>query len=136
MGKTLVIGVTININLKSSTDVISPLIVLAAISGIDYLSFNYAHIPELGRYYFISDISSINGKLWGLTLMCDVLETYSSGVKVCSAKYRRGVKTGDYHITGVDHEINESVFKYLSDVTISDTDHTNVLTVVEGGVLI
>ena len=52
INKTLTDLMTVDINLKSSVDIVNPEIVLNG----DFRGFNYAHIPELNRYYFIDQI--------------------------------------------------------------------------------
>lgn len=37
---------------------------------------NYCFVPEIGRYYFITNISSIRNGLWLIECHEDVLETY------------------------------------------------------------
>lgn len=42
---------------------------------------DYAYIPELGRYYWITDISSVRSGLWQISMSCDVLMTYRDQIK-------------------------------------------------------
>lgn len=64
--------------LKTQTSVISPNILIEAtnLSG-----FNYAYIQEFGRYYYITDITSVRTNLWQVSMKCDVLMTYSTQIK-------------------------------------------------------
>lgn len=135
IGKTLVDGPYLTINLKASVDIVSPEIILSTMVGVNYLDYNYAHIPDLGRYYFITSIDSVNAKLWKLTLQCDVIETYKSDIKLCNSRFMRNLKSGDDHVSGIEYSTDKEVTKYNSDFTMPTNEHTNILTVVEGGAL-
>ena len=136
IGKTITDSVEITINLKATCDVVNPTIILRNIVGVDFLKFNYATIDALGRSYFVTNVESMNRELWKLSLSCDVLETYKTSIKSSVARLRRGLQVGDYHSENMDSTVNSNVTKYLSNITLPDDEHTNVLTVVEGGELI
>ena len=52
-----------------------------------------------------------------------------------NCRYKRKVKEGDYFVEGLNESDKAVITTHLSDVTIQDNVHTNVLTVVEGGSL-
>ena len=133
IGKDLTDSLAININLKASTNVLDPEILLANRPGTDYLGYNYAHIDSLNRYYHIDNIESVNGSMFRLMLRCDVLETYKDSVLNSNCRYKRKVQAGDYFVEGLNESDKAVITTYLSDVTIQDGVHTNVLTVVQGG---
>ena len=135
IGKELTDSLSITINLKASTNVIDPEILLSARSAVDYFVYNYAHIDSLNRYYFIDNVEVLNGNITRLVLRCDVLETYKNSVLNSNCRYKRKVKDGDYFVEGLNESDKAVITTYLSDVTIQDNVHTNVLTVVEGGSL-
>ena len=66
VNKTLFDPLEIDIKLKSDTDIINPFIILKTITGYNFNDYNYAHIPDLERYYFIQSIDSVNAKMWRL----------------------------------------------------------------------
>ena len=136
IGKTITDSVEITINLKATCDVVNPTIILSNIVGVDFLEFNYATIDALGRSYFVTSVESMNRELWKLSLSCDVLETYKTSIKSSVARLRRGLQVGDYHSADMGSDVNSNVTKFLSNITLPDDEHTNVLTVVEGGELI
>ena len=135
IGKELTSPLTITINLKASTNVIDPEILLGSRPGVDYFGYNYASIDSLNRYYFIENVEAVNGSVIKLTLRCDVLETYKDSVLNSNCRYKRKVQAGDYFVEGLNESDKAVITTYLSDVTIQDNVHTNVLTVVEGGSL-
>ena len=135
IGKELTDSLSITINLKASTNVIDPEILLSPRPAVDYFVYNYAHIDSLNRYYFIDNVEVLNGNITKLVLRCDVLETYKDSVLNSNCRYKRKVKEGDYFVEGLNESDKAVITTYLSDVTIQDNVHTNVLTVVEGGSL-
>ena len=114
INKTLTGEVQLDINLKSDTDIINPELVLKG----DFRGFNYAHIPELNRYYFINSMEQLNFALVKLRLECDVLETYKESILNSDCEYIREAKNGDKVINAPDSSFN-NVVKYESDITMS-----------------
>lgn len=77
--KDLTLLATFTGELKEATDVLNPVITLTGIDEHIY-KLNYVFIPELGRYYFVTDIESVNNNLWALTLHVDVLMSYQTDI--------------------------------------------------------
>ena len=92
INKTLADPLTLEINLKKDTNIINPELVLNG----DFRGFNYAHIPELNRYYFINSMEQLNFTLVKLYLECDVLETYKADILNSPCKFNADIKAGDY----------------------------------------
>lgn len=76
--KKLGSAASFNGELKAQTSVVTPNILIQAtnLSG-----FNYAYIQEFGRYYYITDITSVRTNLWQVSMRCDVLMSYSAQIK-------------------------------------------------------
>ena len=129
INKTLSNKLSIDIALKRSANITSPQIMLEELLGIDFNDFNYAHIPDLNRYYFINQITSINNTVWQFDFNCDVLETYKNDILNSLARFRRNIKDGDYLNTSIDHNIFNTVTKFNSDVTIEDDKNLIMITV-------
>lgn len=113
INKDLENGVTIQINLKQGFDIINPVIVLNG----DYRGFNYAHIPELNRYYFIAEVEQLNFQLVKLSLECDVLETYKADILNSNARFKRNIKTGDFENISIDYSNKTTSVKHVSNGT-------------------
>ena len=64
--------------LRQQTSVTNPVITIAGTSSI--LAYNYCHIPDFGRYYFITDIESVRNGVWNISLKCDVLMSFASDI--------------------------------------------------------
>ena len=124
INKNLVNGVNVPIHLKQGFDIINPDIVLNG----GYRGFNYAHIPNLNRFYFINNIEQLNLRLVKLNMTCDVLETYKSEILNLNAIFIRDSKDGDYvNIEASSDNMIINTFK--SDITL-ELDSNIVLTTV------
>lgn len=63
--------------LREECSLVSPVITFRS----DVLpSFNYVYIPIFNRFYFVTDITSVNKNIWRMTLKCDVLMTYKASI--------------------------------------------------------
>ena len=118
---------SIPIRLKRDIDIIRPEIVLSVIPDVDYLEYNYCHIPLLNRFYFIDSVESINNKMYVFRCTCDVLETYKSDVLNTKARLKRSIKNGDYMSVQIDESVIKSISLHNSNVQIG-TDETIILT--------
>ena len=65
--------------LRNQTSVLNPSIRIESADNIS--TYNYAYIPEFGRYYYITDITSVRTNCWIISLRCDVLMSYSDQIK-------------------------------------------------------
>lgn len=67
-----------NVKLKSPVNINSPVLTLTANHNLK--NYNYAYIPEFGKYYFIEDITLQSNNINVLTLKVDVLKTYEEEI--------------------------------------------------------
>lgn len=114
INKTLTEKLTINITLKRDVNITAPQIILINDNGAFFNQYNYAEIPELGRFYFIDSVTSLNSKMESLALRCDVLETYKADVLASKARFMRGLKTGDYIAANIDYSVIKTITKIES----------------------
>lgn len=77
INKTLSSGTTLSGALRGESSVINPsfLIETGNPSG-----FNYCYIPDFGRYYFISNITSVRTGIWRIDCNVDVLMSFRSQI--------------------------------------------------------
>lgn len=68
--------------LKNNTSMTDPIIRIE-IENPD--SFNYAEIPEFGRFYFVVDATCIRANMWDILLHVDVLKSFADEIKNCYA---------------------------------------------------
>ena len=65
-------------SLKGETSVTNPVIIMELENPT---GFNYAYIPEFGRYYFIDDMVSVRTGLWKISMKVDVLESFKNNIR-------------------------------------------------------
>lgn len=87
IGKTLTAGETYSCNLKDTTSVLNPVIIVRTSDPV--YNYNYVYIQEFGRYYFINDIKSVNNNVWEISAHVDVLETYKGAILSNTAVIKR-----------------------------------------------
>lgn len=73
VNKSLTQGPVLSGALRDVSSILDPVI---RVEASDVSSYNYAHIPDFGRYYYITDIVSIRTGLWEISMHVDPLETY------------------------------------------------------------
>lgn len=129
INKVLTDPTDFNINLKRDVDIINPSLLMVELTGVDYKEFNYAHIPELGRFYFIRGVDSVNASLWRLDCECDYLETYKLDILNSQASYKRPIKSGDYGTVSPDLTGREIINDFTSDVVLELADNSILSTI-------
>lgn len=77
INKTLTNGLTLTGSLRNESSVINPTILIETTNPSSY---NYAYIPEFGRYYFITDMVSVRTNLWRMSLSVDVLMSFKTQI--------------------------------------------------------
>lgn len=77
INKTISDAVTLNGTLRSETSVTKPSIMVELENPSAY---NYAYIPEFGRYYFIDDMVSVRYNLWRIECSVDVLMSFKNEI--------------------------------------------------------
>ena len=94
--------------------------------------FNYVYIAQLNRYYYVTDIVSLNYKLWSISLSVDVLMSYKNALLSCSAFVDRNENTFDNKIIDKKRVIEQGYDVEVSTITnelINDTvDYNYILT--------
>ena len=131
INKTLTDKFTVNINLKRDVNISAPQIILLNDNGAFFNQYNYAEIPELGRFYFIDNVTSLNNKMESLLLRCDVLETYKADILASKARFMRKIKTGDYINANIDYSVFKTISKHESTKGFDDGS-TMIITTVGG----
>lgn len=77
--KTLTDEKQLSGELRNQTSILNPSIRIESADNIS--AYNYAYISEFGRYYYITDITSVRTNCWIISLRCDVLMSYSNQIK-------------------------------------------------------
>ena len=71
LNKNITLIDTLEFNLKTDNSILQPVLILK-----NYSEGNYCYIKEFNRYYYITDIKLLTGRLYQLQLDIDVLMTY------------------------------------------------------------
>lgn len=79
--------------LREECDMINPSVL---IENAGVISANYAYIPDFGRYYYITKITSVRQDLWRVDMHVDVRETYKDSIKNNTAIIERA--SGYYNL--------------------------------------
>lgn len=77
INKIPTLGTTVSGTLLENTSVTDPTITFEFDA---FPNYNYIHIPDFNRYYYIRDVVNISDKLWQLTLHVDVLKSFQNGI--------------------------------------------------------
>lgn len=105
--------------LRNPTSIISPVLEIEDTRGDDDLyEYTYAYIPKFNRYYFISNIVSVDN-LWVFSLRADVLATFRNTVLYSSQYVVRSASECDPNIIDT---------AYITKASTSNLFRVNTLT--------
>lgn len=76
--KVLENGVTVQCKMHDDCELRDPEILVS--NAIDVLKYNYAHIPEIARFYFIESFERVAKGVIKVKLHIDVLRTYAKNI--------------------------------------------------------
>lgn len=139
LSKTLSGAVTKTCVIKyDNISILSPRVQIAQFNT--FKSYNYAYIPDYGRYYYIDDIAVDLGGLLTLSLSVDVLQTYAADIRATKALiYRQTQHTNPLIADSlIQSQVNEvTVTRAFSGGELSNQLPANannfVLTTYKGG---
>lgn len=80
-------GSDITAQLKQPCDVLNPVFIISYSS--DYITCNYVHVSDFGRYYFINNINLLPGNRAELSCSVDVLMTYADQISAINCVIAR-----------------------------------------------
>lgn len=132
INKTFVEPLPMTINLRRGVDIVSPVLRIAYAPTDSPNKYNYCHILELERFYFIRSMQAITNTIWELALECDVIESYKVDILSSNARYNRNIRTGDYQKVSLGENIKTDVALFESGVSLVE-GNTMIMTTVGGG---
>ena len=91
-------GTTLVCELKGTTTIFNPSLVIKAVPAAWNPIWNYCYIPEFSRYYFIDNWTWLNG-VWECSLVCDVLASFKTDIGNLSEYVLRSSYEADGNIT-------------------------------------
>ena len=97
LDKTIELLATYTGDLKSETSIINPSILIEC--NIDDVALaNYAYIPVFGRYYYITDITSVRTKIVQFNMHSDVLSSFKTQIRSNEAVIKRQEESYNLYI--------------------------------------
>lgn len=96
---------TVGINPTGEIDILSPTFIINYNSI--FLSANYCYCPFLSRYYFITGMSLEIGKQIKIEASVDVLMSYATQLKECTACVTRSESVGSNDVVDTQLPINQ-----------------------------
>lgn len=78
--KSLTLITSTDIVVKESTSITSPVFTLS-LTNDKATKFNYIYVPELNRYYYVTDIVMVRNNLFEITCHCDVLMSFKKDIR-------------------------------------------------------
>ena len=121
INKTLGVAKTLtNCQLINESSVINPIIEI----DIDptLYGYNYAYIAYFGRYYYITDITVIDGARMRVNLSVDVLKSFASQILACNVNSRRNQASYDMYLPD-DRPVESRYIKYSKEFPVSFKDY-------------
>ena len=112
-------GTDIEVALKSPTSLLRPVLELQTL--LHPTSWNYCHVMEFGRYYYVSDWSYDRG-VWSCALSCDLLSSWKSEILATTAQVLfsssdvnlQALDTRIATLATFDRQISNAVFEGLT----------------------
>lgn len=95
-----------NVVWKEDTSIIEPVIKLAGSLDSEY---NYVHIPEWGRYYFITNIETTNNNIYNIYCSCDFGASNKVVIGNTNAYILRSASASDGSIVDTMYPTNNDV---------------------------
>lgn len=85
--------------LTDESSIINPTILIDA----ETIQGNYCYIGDFGRYYYITNITSVKNRLWRVEMHVDVLYTYSTQILANSAILAKSSDTFNLYLNDNDY---------------------------------
>lgn len=81
-------------------------------------TFNYVYIREFNRYYYVTELTSVRNGLWDISLDVDVLMTYNTAIRGCTAYVDRNENS--YNKKVIDTKVPLQQGEIVDEVFISN----------------
>lgn len=109
--------------LKEASSIANPSIILDVGTGSDP-SWNYAYIPQFDRYYYVTDWTWVQNRLWMATLSTDILATFKDDIGNSDLYILRS--SADFDGAIIDNYYPSKVNSVFTQVTTPSPFKTNV----------
>ena len=85
-------------SLRAGTSLLTPDIMIEGSADSFTPGVNYMHIPDFGRYYYITDVTTERNNVIIIKGRVDVLKTYASQIRNCTGIIRRNAEDWNLYI--------------------------------------
>lgn len=108
-----VAGTTLTCELKGTTTIFNPSLIIKAVPVSWNPIWNYCYIPGFDRYYFVNNWTWLNG-VWECSLVCDVLASFKTDIGNMSEYVLRSSYESDGTITDEAYIAKTSVETHMT----------------------
>ena len=105
--------------LKQATSVINPVI---TVEMENPSQFNYCHIPQFHRYYFINDMINVKNNLWEIHMHVDALSSFKSQIRA-----NKAIIDKNQYLTNANQYYNDG------NTFVHDSKETNEIATFQNG---
>ena len=105
--------------LKQGSSVINPVITVEIENPSQ---FNYCHIPQFHRYYFISDTVNVKNNIWEIHMHVDALSSFKSQIRA-----NKAIIDKNQYLTNANQYYNDG------DSFVHDSKETNEIATFQNG---
>ena len=105
--------------LKQETSVINPVITIEIENPSQY---NYCHIPQFHRYYFINDMINIRNNIWEIHMHVDALSSFKSQIRA-----NKAIIDKNQYLTNANEYYNDG------NTFVHDSKETNEIATFQNG---
>ena len=106
-------------SLKQATSVINPIITVEIENPSQ---FNYCHIPQFHRYYFINDMVNIRNNIWEIHMHVDTLSSFKSQIRA-----NKAIIDKNQYLTNANEYYNDG------NTFVHDSKETNEIATFQNG---
>lgn len=124
INKTLTNPTPLNIVLKKNVDLNNIELVLSGVSGLQDGEYNYFHISDIDKYYFIRSIRVLNNDSVRVIGEVDVLETYKDDILNSESSFKRKIELGDYGSVDVIETGRFTNDESLSNIEFTESEYS------------
>ena len=106
-------GTTLTCELKGTTTIFNPTLIIKAVPAAWNPIWNYCYIPGFSRYYFVDNWTWLNG-VWECSLVCDVLASFKTNIGNMSEYVLRSSYESDGAITDTAYIAKTTVQTHMT----------------------
>lgn len=103
--------------LREPCGVIRPSVSFEFAAGVNPSAYNYAYIPDFGRYYFVNEWTSV-GRLWVCSMEVDALASWREEIGQTSAYILRSSAEYNGNLTDNLYPISSETFTLVNNIDV------------------